>query len=299
MVKRLKILSLILALGAGMAVGVKVYKLSKNAPTPAATGQEEKESTATKIDVDKLRQEVLPSSGFKVKLPWKDMGRRLVAIGVIDRSKFDKLFADQKDLLQYLERTDTEEITINSQTAQFWVDALWALGLANKSEVLDKGPMMTGGQAGNFASTGGWTIGKKPAMTYYSKHVLIPLTIEQQRRVREVADNIYRPCCGNSAAFPDCNHGMAALAVVEMMVAQGKGDDEIYDTVLKFNSFWFTQTYIDLAYYFQKHGTAWREVDPKLLLSRDYSSAGGYTKIRKEIGDVPELRSVGGGSCGA
>jgi len=114
-----------------------------------------------------------------------------------------------------------------------------------------------------------------------------------------VADNIYRPCCGNSAAFPDCNHGMAALAVVEMMVGQGKGDDEIYDTVLKFNSFWFTQTYIDLAYYFQKHGTAWREVDPKLLLSRDYSSAGGYTKIRKEIGDVPELRSVGGGSCGA
>ena len=110
MVKRLKILSLILALGAGMAVGVKVYKLSKNAHTPAATGQEEKESTATKIDVDKLRQEVLPSSGFKVKLPWKDMGRRLVAIGVIDRSKFDKLFADQKDLLQYLAEEETEII---------------------------------------------------------------------------------------------------------------------------------------------------------------------------------------------
>ena len=38
--------------------------------------------------------------------------------------------------------------------------------------------------------------------------------------VEEIAGNIYRPCCGNSTAFPDCNHGMAMLGLIELMVSQ-------------------------------------------------------------------------------
>jgi hypothetical protein len=47
---------------------------------------------------------------------------------------------------------------------------------------------------------------------------LIKLTPEQQKKVGEIAQNVYRPS-GNSTWFPDCNHGMAALAAIELMVA--------------------------------------------------------------------------------
>lgn len=250
------------------------------------------------IDVEELKAEVLPKGGFTVRLPWKGLGQKLVAAGVIDRKKFDQLFTNQPELFKYLETDNLEEITINEQTAQFWVDALWALGLANKSIVLDEGPMKESGNPANFASTGGWTLAKKDAMAYYSKLNLIPLTVEQQQKVKTIAENIYRPCCGNSTAFPDCNHGMAALAIVEMMVAEGRSESEIYATVLKFNAYWFPQTYREVAYHFTKNGTPWAKVDPKLALSKTFSSAMGYQAVRKQLGNVPGLIESGGGGCG-
>lgn len=260
------------------------------------TGQSKQIGLA--VDVEKLKAEVLPKEGFTVRLPWKNLGQRLVAEGVVDRKKFDPLFVEQKDLFKYLDRGDQQEIVINEQTAQFWVDVLWAVGLANKSVVLDEGPMKESGSPANFASTGGWTLGKKEAMAYYSKLDLIPLSSQQQQKVKEIAENIYRPCCGNSTAFPDCNHGMAALALVEMLVADGKSEEEIYATVLKFNLYWFPQTYREVAYHFAKNGTPWKKVDPKLALSKTFSSAMGYQAVRKQLGSVPGLIEEGGGGCG-
>jgi len=264
--------------------------------TNKQTGQAKQ--TEQSIDVEKLKAEVLPPGGFTVRLPWKDMGQKLVAAGVIDRKKFDPLFPEQKELFKYLETGDSQEIVINERTAQFWVDLLWAVGLANKSTVLDEGPMKEGGNPANFASTGGWTLGKKETMTYYSKLRLIPLTEAQQQQVRLIAENVYRPCCGNSTAFPDCNHGMAALAIIEMMVADGKTESEIYQTILKFNTYWFPQTYREVAYHFAKNGTPWKKVDPKLALSKSFSSAMGSQAVRKQLGSVPGLIESGGGGCG-
>jgi len=172
--------------------------------------------------------------------------------------------------------------------------------LTQKSKVLDEGPMQTGGSdPANFASTGGWTIGKKDAMQLYSSQELIKLSAEQQQRVQQIAENVYRPCCGNSTAFPDCNHGMAALGYIELAVAAGLSEEQIYKDLLAFNSFWFPQTYVEMAVYFEKEqGTKWPDVDAKLALSQDYSSAQGAQRIAQVVQNVPGLKSQGG-SCGA
>ena len=108
------------------------------------------------------------------------------------------------------------------------LNLLWAFGLGNKNEILLKGPMMDPqyGGAGRFASTGGWTIAKGSAMEHYSNHEFIKLTKEQQTLVENVSQNIYRPCCGNSTYFPDCNHGMAMLGLLELMASEGVSEEK-------------------------------------------------------------------------
>ena len=74
---------------------------------------------------------------------------------------------------------------------------------------------------------------------------------------------------------------------------------KIYKAALAFNSYWFADTYIDLAYYFQMaKNTPWKKVDPKEVLSAKYSSASGYYSIKDTIGTVPGAQNKGA-SCGA
>lgn len=254
-------------------------------------------------EADILAQAVLPSEGYTISLQWGDTGEKLVESGAIDLDKFKKLYSHEKyaELLTYITDSKKQGITINRENSYFWVNTLWALGLAQKSDVLEKGIMMEeyGDNIEGLASTGGWTLGKKRAKDLYSSTEIVQLSPEENNRVTEIAEGIYRPCCNNSSAFPDCNHGMAIVGLVELMVDQGFSDTDIYKTALAFNSYWFPQTYMDLAYYFQtKEGLSWNKVDAKQVLSADYSSASGYSKIRKQIGPVPGLTSDGG-SCGA
>ena len=124
------------------------------------------------------------------------------------------------------------------------------------------------------------------------------MTPEQQKRVEEIAKNIFRPCCGNSTWFPDCNHGMAALAAIEMMVAKNLPDDEIYKNVLKLNSFWFPSNYLTAATYFARQGVSWDKVSAKEVLGAEYSSGQGAAEVFKKVGPLPyDLKGVGG-SCG-
>ncbi|MCG2692276.1 hypothetical protein L6272_05640, partial [Microgenomates group bacterium] len=174
-------------------------------------------------------------------------------------------------------------------------------GLANKNEILEKGEMTDkqyGGDASKFASTGGWSISRGAGFDHYSKHVYITLTAEQQALVDTVSRGIYRPCCGNSTHFPDCNHGMAMLGLLELMAANGVSEQQMYQTALQVNAFWFPQTYIDLATYFKEQGKDWDQVDPQEVLGSQYSSAQGYQQTRQNIKSLPKPQS-GGGGCGA
>lgn len=271
--------------------------IKRNIQSPAPV---EKKQT---INLEILQEQVIPQKGYVFKINWGDLGSRLVKAGVIDKVKLAQAVSGSDslpaELEKYLDGSNQEQLELNSANAHFWVDVLWALGLANKNEILDQGPMMEGGKPENFASTGGYTLGVKDAMAYYSKMNLIDLNSDQQLLVKEIAENVFRPCCGNSTAFPDCNHGMAALGLIELMVSQGFSKDEIYKTVLAFNSYWFPQTYLDIAYHFAKNDRSYLDVSASQVLSKTFSSASGYQAIKRQIGEVDWPILQKGGGCGA
>lgn len=274
--KILLVLVLLLVVVAGFFIGVGFSNFQR--------GAKEKQTTSS---LDTLIEDVTPKAGFTLPISWGNLPQELIDLGVIDKSKFTNASSMKGD------------VVINTTNSRDVVNLLWAIGLAQKSIVYDEGPMGTDYKkdVGNFASTGGWTLAKGDAVNYLNKFDLITLNPDQQKRVAEIAKNVYRPCCDNPTWFPDCNHGMAALAAIEMMVAKNLPDDEIYRNILKLNSFWFPDTYLMIAYYFDGQGTPWDKVDAKEVLGKDFSSASGASRLQSIVGPLPGQK--GGGSCGA
>jgi len=126
-------------------------------------------------------------------------------------------------------------------------------------------------------------------------HSLVELTDDQQTLVDRVAKGIYRPCCGNSVHFPDCNHGMAMLGLLELMASQGANEQEMYKYALAVNSYWFPETYLTVAKYLDTQGLAWGDVSAQELLGYNVSSSAGYRNI---LAQVEPVQSSGGGGCG-
>jgi len=247
-----------------------------------------------------LEEKVLPSKGIILPVSWGDLGAKLVSVGAIDADKFKAIyeqrgaFTDEYDKLLFGQSDDKLKIT--KENSGYLLNLFWALGLARKNDILENGEMTNPayGGAGRFASTGGWTLAKGDPMDHYSKHKFFNLTPEQQDLVDKVSKGIYRPCCDNSTHFPDCNHGMAMLGLLQLMASQGVSEQEMWKTALQVNSYWFPETYTTLAAYFERKGTAWDEIDPRLALGKEYSSASGYQRVLKEVEPV-ELQ--GGGGC--
>ena len=253
------------------------------------------------IVLQKLQDKVIRER-YVFKIKWGDLGKKMIQDGVIDKTKLAKAVIGKDELPKDLDKyflDGQNKIELTQANSQFWVDVLWGLGLANRNQILEKGEMVKAGNTANFASTGGWTIGAKQPMDIYAKYQYITLSEKQQKIVEEIAGSIYRPCCGNSTAFPDCNHGMAMLGLIELMVSQNFSKEEIYKTALAFNVYWFPQTYLDIAYHSDRAGQDYSRKSPKELLSKTFSSGMGYAVIKKEIGEVqwPLLNS--GGRCGA
>src|SRR3990167_2613057 len=255
--------------------------------------------------VAELEKTIIPERGVTLPIVWGDLGKQMIDNGVIDLQKFESLYSQRGGLDEasknLLRGINNGRLVITKENSGVLLNLLWALGLGNKNEILEKGEMTDkryGGEADNFASTGGWSLAVGNPMNHYSKHSMIRLTPEQQSLVDEVSKNIYRPCCGNSTHFPDCNHGMAMLGLLELMAKNGASEQEMYSVALKVNSFWFPQTYLDLATYFGEQGTTWDQVDAKTVLGIQYSSAQGYQQTRQNIKSLPKPQQ-GGGGCGA
>lgn len=254
-------------------------------------------------------EEVLPSAGVRLSARLGNLGPQLVQYGVIDKEKFlalyegDPLLKGEAEKL--LDSSDYGELAMTEENSPVILNFLWALGLANKNPILEEGEMMNPayGGAGNFASTGGWTISRSTgsgqaagdAMEHYSKYALIDLTLEQQELVDKVSRGIYRPCCNNSTHFPDCNHGMAMLGLLELLASQGASEEEMYKAALAANSYWFPDTYITIAAYMKGRGVEWKNVDPKEVLEINYSSASGFANVASQV--TASSRSSGGGGC--
>src|SRR3989344_5185859 len=239
-----------------------------------------------------------------IELPivWGNLGGQMVSAGVIDSEKFESIYAIRNDLKNetkdLLYKSDNGNLKISEKNSGLILNLLWAFGLGNKNKILEEGPIIDSrfGGADKFASTGGWSLAKGNVMEHYSKHNFIILTEKQQTLVEEVSKNIYRPCCDNATYFPDCNHGMAMLGLLELLASQGVNEDQMYKVALQVNFLWFPDTYLTIAKYLkEKKNINWADADPKEVLGYNYSSASGYQNI---LSQVTPLETQSGGSCG-
>lgn len=261
------------------------------------------------ISDSSIFSEINPKEGFEINATYGNLGPTMISSGVIDYEKFKVAYAKSGQSLpleldEILSKGSKQKIRITSENSYFLLNFFWAVGLNNKSNILTAGDMVKYGgekELGNFASTGGWSLARGNAMNYYSATKLIPLTREQESLVKKVSENIYRPCCNNPTSFPDCNHGMALLGVLELLSASGASEDQMFNAAKYFNAFWFPGNYYELGMYFKnKEGIAFKNLDAKILLSKDYSSATGIQNVKRWLidnGYVNESPKNGGG-CG-
>jgi hypothetical protein len=255
--------------------------------------------------IDEITAKVLPEKGFQSKITLSDSVVKLVENGVIDREKFNGIYKDRGgfplELKDVLDKPSSRQILLTRTNANYYVNLLWPLGLANYMSSNKESPI-NGKSLFNFASTGGWDLGKEEnGGAYFNKFKIVELTPEQEALVTKIAQNAYRPCCNNSTFYQDCNHGSALLGLLQLGAAQGLSEDELYREALAFNSFWFPSNYIQTALYLKAvKNTDWDKVDPKTIMGKDYSSAGGwYANVDSEIkklGLLPQDRS--GSNCG-
>ena len=269
-----------------------------------ATGQEISGATinAEEKNDSELKEKVLPTAGVVIPVVWGDLGAKLVSSGAIDADKFQALY-DQREAFtteyqELLLNQDNGKLKMTGDNAGYLLNLFWALGLASKNPILDSGEISDPkyGEAGNFAATGGWTMAKGDPMDHFNQHTFFNLTPQQQALVAKVAKGIYRPCCGNSTHFPDCNHGMAMLGLLELMASQGVGEQEMWKTALKVNSYWFPDTYLTLATYMKDKGVDWKNVDPQEMLGINYSSGRGFANIASQV--IQPQQQRGSSGCG-
>jgi hypothetical protein len=158
------------------------------------------------------------------------------------------------------------------------------------------------GQIDQFASTGGWTLGTKPVKDLFASTELISLTTEQQARVEQVASAVYRPCCDNPTIFPDCNHGMAMLGLLELMASQNASMDEMFTAAKYVNAYWFPQQALMTAMYLKSNRNMdFAQADPRMVTGKDFFSGTGASRVYASLqseGLLPETPG-NGSSCGS
>ncbi len=246
--------------------------------------------------ISDLEKAVLPEDGVILPVTWGDLGSKLVHAGVIDADKFKAIYGQRgaftAEYQSLLLGQNDGKLKITNENAGYLLNLFWALGLASKNPILESGEMANstygarlpdGQGAGNFASTGGWTIAQGNTMNHYSRHQFFDLTSEQQALVDKVSRGIYRPCCGNSTHFPDCNHGMAMLGFLELMASQGASEQDMWQAAMVVSSYWFPDTYMTIATYMKDRGVDWADVSPQEILGVNYSSAQGYARIASQV----------------
>ncbi|MDO8537601.1 MAG: hypothetical protein Q7S21_01830 [archaeon] len=248
-----------------------------------------------------LKEKVAPTKGLVLPVKWKNSIALAVEAGAIDVEKYKQSLAQYNEQFtpeeeSIINGSSDENIVFSPETALFNLRMLWALGLVNDNNILTAGKISEYEEPGRFASTGGWTLGTKTGGELLASKKIIKLTQAQQEIVKEVAENSYRPCCNNSTAFPDCNHGMAALALAELMASQNASKEQIYNALLVANSYWFTQNYVNIAAYFEEQGKKFEDIDAKEILGKDYSSSTGNITITHSLESIPQI-APNGGSC--
>jgi len=259
-------------------------------------------------EMEIMYKQVNPENGFALPVSFGDIGPQMVKAGVFDREEFIGVYQRAgkpltEEQLSILDGTYQGIVVMNHETAYFLLNFLWAIGLSNQNPILESGPIQKNGQSGveGFASTGGWSLATKPLEEIFASLEMIELTPEQQMRAEEAAKAVYRPCCDNSTHFPDCNHGMAMLGLLELMASQDVSLDDMFEAAKYVNAFWYPQQSLEQAVYFQKaDGRAFADVDARTILGSQFSSRSGFNTLHQYLGEQGWLPQApnSGGSCG-
>ena len=269
-------------------------------------GRDETAKQNQEKEVASLYEQVNPKDGYKFSISYGDLGPQLIKNGVIDYDAFAAIYKNSGNPLsaeeiEILKKGSDQEIVINAKNAHFLLNFFWAVGLANKNSILTEGPMVQygNGQIENFASTGGWGLATKPVTDLYASLNLIPLTAEQQKLVEDVAAQIYRPCFNSHTLFPDCNHGMAMLGILELMASQGATSSQMFEAAKYINAYWFPQQTLEMALYLKANQNIdFAQADAKLVVGRQLSSASGAKLVHADLqskGILQQAPGQGGG----
>lgn len=270
--------------------------------------QKHKQMEATQTDMADLVRQINPPEGYTVPASFGDIGPKLLEAAAMKAQDFIQVYEQagqplNKEQLAFLQEGSRSQVVFNQENAYFLLNFFWALGLTNDNPVLTEGPMVGNGRANvvNYASTGGWSLAAKPVKTLYASVVIVELTPEQQARLEEVVQEIYRPCCDNPTYFPDCNHGMAMLGLMELMASQGASVDEMFQAAKYANAFWYPQQSLELATYFKAaQGVNFDQADSRQLLNWQFSSRSGFQTVHQYLFNNGLLGQApgGGNSCG-
>jgi hypothetical protein len=242
-------------------------------------GQDEIAEIRQGKELAQLYEQVNPKDGYALSVSYGDLGPRLVASGMISYDAIAALYENSgrplsAEQTEILKNGSGQEIVIDAENAHFLLNFFWAVGLANRNSILTEGAMVqqSEGQIERFASTGGWTLANKPITELYASMDLIPLTAAQQKLVEEVAAAVYRPCCNNHTLFPDCNHGMAMLGILELMASRGATADEMFEAAKYVNAYWFPQQTLETALYLKSsEGIDFEDANAKLVVGDQFS----------------------------
>lgn len=269
---------------------------------------EELAAQRQETEIAEVMAQVNPAEGYTVPAHFGHMGPKMVAAGVFDVAEFEQVYqqANQpltQEQLTILKEGNDSPVVFNKQNAYFLLNYFWAVGLSNKNPILDSGPIQQSseGKVENFASTGGWSLAKKPLAEIYSALPLITLTEAQQKNLEEAAQAVYRPCCNNPTHFPDCNHGMAMLGLMELMASQDATVEQMLEAAKYANAYWYPAQTVEQAIFFKSTTSkAYQDVDARQLLGPQYSSVSGFRALHAYLvqNDLLPQAPKSNNSCG-
>ncbi len=257
---------------------------------------------------EQLTEQINPPEGYPLDVKFGNIGPQLLAVGALDYDAFIEVYKNagqplSEEYLAILTEGSDAEIVFDRENAYFLLNFFWALGLTNENPILTGGPMVeySEGQIERFASTGGWSIAAKPITELYASAKILPLSVEQQKRVDEVAQGVYRPCCNNPTNFPDCNHGMAMLGMLELLAFNGASEDEMFEAAKYANAYWFPQQTLEIALLHKStQGLNFSELNSREVVGPNFSSGSGFQAVHQWLTENGVLAgsSGSGNSCG-
>ena len=277
------------------------------------------------INQTTLAAQVIPQNGYTLSFKWGNSVHKLVETNALDVSNLSIILNGYKQPLtpvedEILNGTYNGYIQFNSTNAEFVQLVLWSLGINNNNTILNKGQIINVSASyaeqinsnaslnqkvtpqyvasHYFASTGGYgSLGK----LQLSELDIINLTSQQQALMYDVATNSYRPCCDNPTSFPDCNHGAAALGLIELLASHGANETQMFNAIRYFYQYQFPQQYTEIAAYFDSHGENYSQVNSSEVMGASFSSYSGFSNVNQYLlkNGILQQSSGSSASCGA